>query len=231
MDEFFTNLLDLSDGAGSLTVSSVILSCLVTFVLGQAIAWVYMKTHRSVTYSASLAQSLVILALIVALVMQIIGSNIARAFGLFGALALIRFRTPVKDAKDTVYLFLAVAQGIAVGTGNILAAVIGTIAICLVLLYFWKIGFGDRLSHDGLFRLFIPLDGDQESAVREILKRYCGGFRLLHMRETGQDSLMEFAFQIQMIDQRFSSQLVADVERVEGVSNVSLLLQDAEVLP
>jgi len=231
MNELFDTMLDFDGGVGLLTVESILLCLLVTFVLSQAVAWIYVWTHRGISYSASLSQSLIILSLIVALVMLVIGNNIARAFGLFGALALIRFRTPVKDAKDTVFLFLAVALGIATGTGNILAGVVGTITICLVFVYLSLVRFGNRLSYDGLFRLSLPLGGQAETSLHAVLSHYCDTIKLLHMREAGPGPVVEHSYQVKLIDPRYSSQLMSEIEAIDGVSNVSLLMQDGEATP
>ncbi|MFH1998971.1 MAG: DUF4956 domain-containing protein [Planctomycetota bacterium] len=225
------NWLRFQEGASALSVETILLTLLATFVLSQVVGWVYVWTHRGISYSGTLSQSIVILALIVALVMLVVGNNVARAFGLFGALALIRFRTPVKDAKDTVFLFLAVAMGIATGTGNILAAVIGTLVICAILSYLSIIRFGSKLSHDGLFRFRAPAGGDHEALIIRILRRYCDSFKLLHMRQADPGSGMEFSFQVTLFDSRFSSKLVAEIEGIEGVSHLSLLMQDGEVQP
>lgn len=231
MNDLFNTMLDFNEGAGTLTVESVLLCLLSTFVLSQAVGWIYVWTHRGISYSASMSQSLIVLSLIVALVMLVIGNNIARAFGLFGALALIRFRTPVKDSKDTAFLFLAVALGIATGTGNILAGLIGTIVICLVFVYLSMVRFGTRLSHDGLFRLSMPLGGEAEASLQAVLNHYCDAIKLLHMREAGPGPVMEHSYQVKLIDPRYSSQLMAEIERIEGISNVSLLMQDSEATP
>lgn len=231
MDEFFNTMLDFNEGASSLTAGSILLCLLVTFALSQAVGWIYVWTHRGISYSASLSQSLIVLSLIVALVMLVIGNNIARAFGLFGALALIRFRTPVKDSKDTVFLFLAVAIGIATGTGNIMAGLIGTAVICLVFVYLSLVRFGNRLNHDGLFRLSLPLGGEAEAVLQTVLNHYCDTIKLLHMREAGPGRVMEYAYQVKLIDPRYGSQLMAEVERIEGVHNVSFLMQDGEAAP
>lgn len=231
MNEFIENTLSFQEGTGALSVETVLLSLLATFVLSQIIGWVYVWTHRGISYSASLSQSLIILALIVAFVMLVVGNNVARAFGLFGALALIRFRTPVKDSKDTVYLFLAVALGIATGTGNILAAAVGILFICGLLIYLSMVRFGSKLSHDGLFRLRVPLGGEQESLIKQVLRRYCDSFKLVHMREAGAGGLMEFSFQVTLYDSRYSSQLVAEIESIAGISHLSLLMQDGDAQP
>ena len=231
MNEFFNTMLDFNEGAGALTAGSILLCLLATFVLSQAVGWIYVWTHRGGSYSASMSQSLIVLSLIVALVMLVIGNNIARAFGLFGALALIRFRTPVKDSKDTVFLFLAVALGIATGTGNLMAGVIGTAVICLIFVYLSLVRFGNRLSHDGLFRLSLPLGGEAEANLEAVLNHYCDAIKLLHMREAGPGPVMEHAYQVKLIDPRYSSRLVAEIERIEGVENISLLMQDGEATP
>jgi len=225
------NILDFSEDTSALTVELILLCLFSTFVLSQVVAWVYVWTHKGISYSASLTQSLVVLSLIVALVMLVVGNNIARAFGLFGALALIRFRTPVKDAKDTVFLFLSVALGIATGTGNIVAALIGTIVICGVLFYLRATNFGNRMSHDGLFRFRLPHGEDHEACLHEMLHRYCDAFKLVHIREVVPGSMMEFSYQIKLFDPRYSSKLVTEFENMEGVNGLSLLLQDGEARP
>lgn len=226
-----SGFLDLRAGAGAMTLESVVLGLLATFLLSQVIAWVYLRTHRGVTYSASFARSLVVLSLIVALVMMVIGSSIARAFGLFGALALIRFRTPVKDANDTVFLFLAVAIGIAVGTGGLLAGAAGTVLIGGAILYLRGIRFGDPLTHDGLLRLQLPTDRPDDRDVRRVLGDYCESFDLLHVREVVEAGAMELSFQLKLFDLEQSSQLVAAVEQLPPARGVSLLIQDREVTP
>ena len=231
MNSFFDSILDFGNVAGRLTVESILLCLLATFVLSQVIAWVYLWTHRGISYTSSVVQSLIVLSLIVAIVMSIIGSNIARAFGLFGALALIRFRTPVKDTRDTVFLFLAVALGIATGTGNILTGLIGTLFVCLVLVYLSVARFGSRLNHDGLLRFLAPVGGQQEKAINEVLDKYCDSVRLLHLREAAPEEAVEHSIEIRMIDTRLGSRLMAEIRMIEGISNVSLLMRDAESTP
>lgn len=231
MNSVFDTILDFGDVAGQLTVESILLCLLATFVLSQVIAWVYLWTHRGISYTSSVVQSLVVLSLIVAIVMSVIGSNIARAFGLFGALALIRFRTPVKDTRDTVFLFLAVALGIATGTGNMVTGVVGTLFVCLVLIYLSAYRFGSKLSHDGLLRLLVPLGGDHENDINEVLDRYCDSAKLLHLREASPEEAMEYSIEIKMVDASRSSQLMAEIRMIEGVRDVSLLMRDAEATP
>jgi len=223
----FETLLRFSDGGG-LTVETLLLRLLAALVLGQLVAWVYIRSHRGISYAASVAQSLVVMPLIVTLVMAVIGNSLARAFGLFGALALIRFRTPVKDARDTVFLFVAVAIGIATGTGNIVAALIGTLVIGFLLWRLQAAGFGTRLGHDGLLRYQVPAAA--ADTVQDVLARHCDTVRLLHVRDAGADAL-EVSLEIGLGDRDFAPRVLAAVREVAGVTDVSLLMQDTETAP
>ncbi len=228
MGDTMTRILGASDGVASLTLDAYLLRLLAALVLGQVVAWIYIGTHRGVSYTASVAQAIVVMALIVTLVMTVIGNSIARAFGLFGALALIRFRTPVKDARDTVFLFFAVALGIACGTGNLLAGVAGTVVIGLVLWHLASTGFGTKPSHDGLLRLRVP--SAAEAVVGAVLGRHCGSVKLLHMREAG-DDVLEYAYEVGLDDAGQGPHLVAEIRAIAGVAGVSLLMQDTEAMP
>ena len=231
VNEWFDNWFGTADAVGSVTVYTVLNCLIAAFVLSQMIAFLYVRTHRGLSYSVSVAQSLVALSLIIALVMLVVGNSVARAFGLFGALALIRFRTPIKDSRDTVYLFFSVAVGIAAGTQNILAAAIGTLVICAVLAYLHIVQFGTRYSHDGLVRFRCPASQALEEQIRATLKRHCDEWSLLHLRQAGPDNAMEFAYQVRMIDKSESSRLAQDITALPGISDLSLLMQDEEIEP
>ena len=228
MPEAMTSLLGASDGASSLALDGFLLRLLSALVFGQVIAWIYIGTRRGVSYTATVAQAAIVMSLIVTLVMAVVGNSLARAFGLFGALALIRFRTPVKDARDTVFLFFAVAIGIACGTGNLLGALAGTVVIGGVLWYLASSRFGARSGHDGLLRLRMP--AASESGVRAALDGHCAWSRIMHMRELA-DGNVEYAWQFGLPDLAAAPRLLADVRAVPGAAGVSVLMQDAEELP
>jgi hypothetical protein len=231
MLEFLDQALSFREGENSLGVEAIVLGLLAAFVLAQTVAWVYMWTHRGISHSTSLTQSIVVLSVIVALVMLVIGSNLARAFGLFGALALIRFRTPVKDSRDTVFLFLSVAIGIATGTGNVLVAAVGTIICCLILLFLSASSFGTRQSHHGVVRLTLPPDEGPEELLIQAFRRYCATFRLVHVRETGREGATEHAYEVKLAHPEDGAMLAAEVRTIVGVEGLSVLLSDAEAAP
>lgn len=224
MGELFTDLGD------SLTLSlpplrNILLCLLLAFVLSKPLAWVYVHTHRGASYSRSTAQALILLCLIVTLVMLAIGDSLARAFGLFGALALIRFRTPVKDTRDTVFLFLAVATGIAVGSQNLLLAVVGSTFALAVAAYLDWTRFGQRLSGDGVLRLSVPVAAAGDLELRAVLQRSCRSFALMQARDGIEEGHLELAYQLDLRDPERSPQLVADLRNLAGAREVSIVMQ------
>lgn len=197
------------------------------FVLATPVAWVYARTHQGTSYSRTFVQSLVLLPLIVTVVMMAIGDSLARAFGLFGALALIRFRTPIKDSRDTIFLFLSVAVGITVGVQNTALAAVGTGFVLLVAAYLALIGFGKRVDHDGVLQFSLPAAGEQDDRLRTVLRHYCRRFALVSLRESRREGAMDFAYQLHLRDPQSHQALVADLRTIPGAQDVNLFVQDA----
>lgn len=211
------------------TALDVLLHLLFAFVLGQLVAWVYTWTHHGVSYSRSNVQTLVLLALVVTAVMLAVGNNLARAFGLFGALALVRFRTPVKDARDTAFLFISVGIGVAVGSRNLVLAAVATVFLCAVAFYMARTRFGTRLDHDGVLRFAMPATDRENADLHRVLDYYCRGFSLIHLRETGDRETMEFSYQVKLHDPRASVGLLTDLQQVPGLRAANLLMQNEDV--
>lgn len=111
--------------------AAILIRLVAAFALGLLVALAYRRAQRNVAQSHKLVGSLVMLSMIVAVVLMVIDSSLARAFGLVGALAIIRFRTPVKDMTDIIYLFLAIGAGIACGAGQLGVAFLGVPAVLL----------------------------------------------------------------------------------------------------
>ena len=128
--EIFT----ISDLTSEFTVMEMALVMVLSFALSAFIGWIYKTTHRGTSYTQSFVFTLVLNGMIVALVMLVIGSDIARAFSLVGALSIIRFRNAVKETRDVGFIFFTMAIGMAVGTKFFLLAVVGTIFISAVIL-------------------------------------------------------------------------------------------------
>jgi len=212
---------------GVFTPQNVLLSLLLAFILGQVIAWVYYFTHSGLSYSRSYVQSLVLVTIVVAMVMAVIGDNIIRAFGLMGALAIIRFRNVVKDTRDIVFIFCSLVVGMAAGSQRYAIAVGGTIVISLIALYLYLTGFGTHEPHNGFLRFSLKGHIGPKHPIPTILKRFCGNFTLISVQDSGFGSpLVEYAYQLMIRNAAKNEQMLSELEKIEGIENISLTMQE-----
>ncbi|MGE0488310.1 MAG: DUF4956 domain-containing protein [Vulcanimicrobiota bacterium] len=125
------------------------------------ISLVYRWTHQELAYSPSYVRTLVLVSMVTALIMVVIGSNIARAFSLVGALSIIRFRNAVKETRDVGFIFFSMAVAMASGTRFYLLALAGTALISVIMLVVHHFDFGGRtLEPERLLRLRLPAGTD-----------------------------------------------------------------------
>ncbi len=222
-------LAGVGSGVSPVTLSfeHAMLSLLLAFVLGQLAAWIYIYTHAGISYSRTFVQAIVLLTMIVALAMMVIGNNIVVAFGLIGALAVIRFRNILKDTRDTAFIFFALVVGMACGTGSYLLAVFGTCIFCLVLVYLHWSYFGSRHTGDGFVRFQIEVGKVGRAALQSVLNRYCRSTHLVsqRFRESGRG---ELAYRLTIRDPSRADQLVDELQHLAGVSHVTFVLHEEQ---
>jgi uncharacterized membrane protein YhiD involved in acid resistance len=221
--ESFLSTLNAVPAGQDRSIETMLLSFLLAFVLGQVVAWVYLRTHSGLSYSRSFTQSLVIMALVVALVMFVIGDNIVTAFGLLGALALIRFRNVLKDTRDTVFVFIVLVVGMAVGTQRYLLAIVGTLVLLLVVLFLDLTAFGTLGRFDGYLtvRLSRPSNGEPE----RVLRQFCREIKRVSSRHLGESSGEELVFEIGLRDRSRGNDLIEELRGLDGVASVSLMIR------
>ena len=137
----------------------IVTNTLLAFILGIFISFIYKKSHKGLSYSQSFMLTLVFLTIIISLVMMIIGNNVARAFALVGALSIIRFRTVVKDTKDTAYIFMCLCAGMACGTSSYFLGIFGTIFFATVALSLDYFNYGTFYKSEFIliFRFFYKI--------------------------------------------------------------------------
>src|SRR5712671_5553848 len=109
----------------------VLVRLVLALAFGGAVSWVYCRTRKNEPIAPSFPTTLVLLSVLICMVTQVIGDNVARAFSLVGALSIVRFRTVVRDTQDTAYVIFAVVVGMAVGARNPWVAVIGIVVVGL----------------------------------------------------------------------------------------------------
>lgn len=222
---------EILDGTGStsgaFTPENVLLSLLLAFVLGQVLAWVYYFTHSGLSYSRTFVQSLVLITVVVAVIMAVIGNNIITAFGLMGALAIIRFRNVVKDTRDIVFIFCSLVVGMAAGSQRYTIAIMGTVVLSLIMIYLYLTGFGSHRPYNGFLRFSFNHHIDPKHPVFTILKRFCGSFTLISAQGNGPgSSSVEYAYQLMIRNAEKNGQMLAELEKIEGVKNISLTMQE-----
>jgi uncharacterized membrane protein YhiD involved in acid resistance len=217
------DLFRLGSSAGAtVTAFTVMFDLALAFVLGQAIAFMYTLTHRGMSYSRNMVHSVVLLCMIVTAVMSVVGDSIARAFGLVGALAIIRFRTVVRDARDTTYIFLALAVGIAIGAQHYAVAIVGTLFIGLVGIQLNWTGFGTRRVDAGVLRVRSRADSQD---IEQAVGAWCRSHQLLTLREGGGGE-NEYSFEIRLYHPEERENLVTAVRGVPGTSSVQVAIEE-----
>jgi uncharacterized membrane protein YhiD involved in acid resistance len=206
---------------------TVLQSELLAFVLGTAIAWVYVKTHRGLSYSRSFVQALVLGALVAAMLMLAVGNNMARGIGILGTLAIIRFRSSLKDPRDMIFVFGALAIGIAMGVRAFMAGILGTALFAAAsFLLNWS-AFGTRRQFDGLLSFQAVADGATDDRVKTAMARHCGAWVLVALREVAQGAGAEHSYHVRLSRADGEAALVADLQGIKGVRGVSFYAQDA----
>ena len=215
-DIFKSSFLEKSS---SFSLIDSLIGMVAAFLIGLFIYWVYKKTFNGVIYSHSFNISLMVMTLATALVIMGISQNVLLSLGMVGALSIVRFRTPIKDPMDLIFLFWSVAAGILSGAGFIPLVVVGSIIIGLVIIL-----FQNKIVVENPYLLVVKYD--DESANKEIeyilnnsTKKY-----MLKSKTIVQDYEIEVTYEVRMKEN--DAQLVSSISKVAGVSSSVMLSYD-----
>ncbi len=208
------------------TPESVLLSLLLAFVLGQVLAWVYYGTHSGLSYSRSFVQALILITVVVALVMAVIGNSIITAFGLMGALAIIRFRNMLKDTRDVAFVFCALVIGMAAGSQRYAIAVVGAAVLCSIAVYLHLVSFGSHRPRNAFLRFYLDGMIGPEHALPSILKRYCSSFLLISMQRSDAVDGAEYAYELMVRDCRRNDEMLLELGNIDSMEGISLTMQE-----
>lgn len=218
----------LPGAAATASSEAAALSLLLAFGLAQAIAAVYVWTFRGMSYSQGLVHAIVVGSVIACMLMLAVGNSIAAGIGIAGGLSIIRFRTALRDPRDMMFVFAALAAGIASGLGGHRAAVYGTVLFCAATATLTWTEFGSQRRFDGLLRFRLPTSAD-EVGLMTLLRRHTRFVALVTLREVAQGQAMEHAYQVRLGDPKHRIALVRELETLPGIQDVSLLLQEPTV--
>lgn len=212
--------------SGTLTTQDIVLHILSSAVLSLAIYISYWYTHRGTAYSKKFNVSLVTLTVLTGTVMTVIGNNIALSLGMVGALSIVRFRTAIKDSRDTTYIFWAIIVGICCGVGDYLVASVGSAVVFLLLLIFGTVRNENRLL------LIIRADKSKMTAIEGLVFQHFTGKALMRVKNTTPEAV-EYIFEMtrRTYRQNFKQDhdIVDKLYALGGVEYVNVVTQSDEI--
>ncbi len=213
----------------SITLGDVLKNLFVSFLCGFIVSIFYRLSYRGISYSSVFVSSLIALSMITAMVIMVIGNNLARAFGLVGAMSIIRFRTAIKDTQDIVFIFFALAVGMASGVGFYGIALSGALLVGLVILILTKLNYGMVKRRDYLVQFSYSLtSGEEGSLYLDVLKRHCKNFSLVNVKSVSSDKI-EISYYVKLKDKTKVKDLVRELGQVKGIGGINLFSDEGEI--
>lgn len=224
MNEFLLNLLQ--NATGTLTVQEILLNFTMSLVLGLVIYVSYRFSHSAAVYSPRFNASLLMLAIVTTLVMCVIGNNIALSLGMVGALSIVRFRTAIKDPRDTTYIFWCIAVGICCGVSEYYVPAIGSGVIFLVMLILGAVRANSR------YLLIVHAAGRAGDEIEQAVLAAYAGKAMLRVKNTTREN-REFIYELSASILKKplpDGKSINDVlYEIKGVHQVDLVMQSEEV--
>lgn len=225
MTDFVSMIFEGSENMGA---GAAAFTLLFAFAIGQFVGWIYMWTHKGLSYSQTFVASLVVIPVIVSMMMLLMSGSIAFAFGLLAVFAVVRFRNVLKDTRDTTFILWSIMQGLGVGTQSFSIALIGSLGIAFVFVYLRITSFGSRHRFDAVVSL--QLNGNLgllTTHLKDILHQHCARILLANQRKTGLENT-NLSYRVLLRDPDRSHELQLALEGCEGFGNVSLFLREDE---
>lgn len=219
----------------------ILITALFAFFLSSLIAITYEYSTKSIQKKVHFLQSLVLIGIIAATVMQAIGDSLARGLGMLGALSIIRFRTVLDDPRNITFMFASLAAGIAAGVLGYAIALTGTLVFCLVAILLRHSPWSNVNELVGEVRLQVPKEDEMQGMIEEKLRSHCHHFELNQMRflnprrvqtlsaagipfeeEVSRDNLQEFNYSFRLKNQAAVSLFVESLHEIPGLENLRL---------
>ena len=175
--------------SGTLTFEEIVMHILLSAIISIMIYISYWYTHTGTNYSKKFNVSLVTLTILTGTVMTVIGNNIALSLGMVGALSIVRFRTAIKDSRDTTYIFWAIIVGICCGVGDYTVASIGSLVVFVILLLL------GRVRNDNRFLLIIKARNEHNLEIEKTVSQYFGNKAVLKVKNTTKNQL-EYIYEL-----------------------------------
>ena len=196
----------------------MLLSLVVAFLIGMFIIYVYRKTYTGVVYSKAFSLCILMLAMVTAMIIRTISSNISLSLGMVGALSIVRFRTAVKEPVDTGFMFWGIAAGIMAGAGLYIPAIIASLALGVLYFVTYLVGF--RTANRYLLVL------KYKSSAHDDVMRKLKSLKKFKIRSKSIfDKEIELSLEVDVKDngKLTDTNIVDQFNGVDGVVNASLI--------
>ncbi|OHB75464.1 MAG: hypothetical protein A2W31_03600 [Planctomycetes bacterium RBG_16_64_10] len=221
-------LFNSDQGIGHAGTETVVFVLLLSFAVGHFIGWVYMWTHKGLSYSQTFTASLVVIPALVALMILLMAGSLIFAFGLLAVFAVVRFRNVLKDTRDTTFILWAIMEGLAAGTLRYSTALIGAIGVAGIFAYLGITSFGSRHRYDAVLSLRLTQDlAGSLRHLKQILRRHCSRTLLATERRLSDEGL-DLSYRLLLRDPTRQEELKWDLTQKEGFENISLFMRDDE---
>lgn len=221
--DFFNEISNFSDLGNVVTVTQISACLILSFILSLVVAKTYQITYRGVSFSPAFMHTLVICAMVIGAVMLIIGSNIARAFSLVGALSIIRFRNAVKDPRDVAFIFLAMGIGMACGTGFYNVGIALTAITCGASIILSFVRFGEHGLTERVLRIQTPAVTDFETLFDNTIKQHVEQFNLVSAETTRMGTELELTFSMRVARKFSAEKLINDLRELNENLKVQII--------
>lgn len=221
MESIFTNVT-----GETLTFGSSVLIIVSALALGFGISLVYMFAHKKEVYTSSFIVALIMLPAIIAMIILLIGNNVARAFSLAGAFSLIRFRSAPGNSRDIAYVFFTLGVGLACGMGYIAYAVLFAFILCAVMILLSKLRFGYSRSHPMTLKIVIPEHMDYDGLFNKTLEEYTNAYQLSKVKTIEFGSLFEITYEVTLKNTADSKKLIDQLRCLNGNMSIALTAKE-----
>jgi len=211
----------------TLSWEQIAANIIVAGIIGFLIFVSYMISHRGTIYSKKFNVSLVVLTVLTSMVMTVIGNNVALSLGMVGALSIVRFRTAIKDSRDTVYIFWTIIVGICCGVGDFVVAGIGSGLVFILLLIFGAIKNNNRML------VIIRGARTKEASIQAIMYKFFEAKAILRVKNSTNDSI-EFIYeitanQLSRCESKNNSGICDEIYKIGNIEYVNTVMQNDEI--
>jgi len=207
----------------------LIFTIALAFVLSTILAVVYQKTFRGLSYSRNYVQSIVLISIISAVVIQSVGDSLSRGIGIMAAMSIIRFRTNFKDPRDTLFLFAALTAGISCGAYAFPVAIVGTLGFSLAAIVLYYSPLGPHSYFDGMLRFNLQINSSHQKELELLMHEFCRSFALVTLREISQGQRLDYAYHVKLRKGKSYEDYLSRLKRIDDLQGLSLMMQESTV--